>query len=115
MIVAEWMEKIKSELEAYEPHFERLWKVASEYEALGENESGYDQELEQQILARWEKVTDKIALGLDAALEGLRVERARIHQPDAMIMHLRLTGNEESSVLLQIDYAHQGSLTLSVL
>lgn len=112
----ELMERIKSALEGYEPHFERLLAIAQTCEVFDEERSGFYGEDEALAVSRWEKVTLKIAQGLDEGIEGCTITRGDAQRPDLcrMILHVRPQEAEQPATL-QIDYGSEGQLLLQLL
>lgn len=116
MIEPELMERIKSALQEYEPHFGRLHTIAEAYAALDEAQEGFYREGEPQLLERWERVTQKIARGLDETIKGCTITCADAQRPDLYRMCLHVSQEDEGKpATLQIDYGSEGQLVLQVL
>jgi len=105
LILPEISEALKETLSQQEHLFEKLKMVAAQYDAIDFDESGLYFEQEAAVKRRWEKLSSKIALALEACEGVEKVALAQTLLPDQRRVGFVITMNEEASAEMMIDYA----------
>jgi hypothetical protein len=112
MLKNEDYELLKQNLSNYQRFFEKLNRVADQFNAIEYDESGFCLEEEETLARHWFKLSMKVIDGLDEVFTEYTLELLKNTSLDERKLKIVFSIDELKSEL-HIDYSENGALSIS--
>jgi hypothetical protein len=117
MMTDTMFETLKNVLAENERLFEKLYKVADEYDAIEFDESGFYDDEAERCERHWNTLARKVAEAVNSALEGAEIRLLQNKTPNIRTLHFDVTTAEEEggnmTTRISVDYATSGQISIS--
>lgn len=112
MLNEENYNSLKSSFVQSQRLFDKLNRVANQYEEIEHDESGYSMEDEEMLQRHWLKLSSKIVDALGSSLEQHSIELLKNTRLDVRVLTLNLNSEDEISKIA-IDYSEDGAISIT--
>ena len=92
--------------------FDKLNRVANQFEEIEHDESGYSMDDEEVLDRHWLKLSSKIVDGLGSSLDTHSIELLKNSRLDIRELTLSLKNEEEISKVV-VDYSEDGAISIT--
>ncbi len=92
--------------------FDKLNRVANQFEEIEHDESGYSMDDEEVLDRHWLKLSSKIVDGLSSILNTHSIELLKNSRLDIRELTLTLKNEEETSKVV-VDYSENGAVSIT--